>query len=251
MERGWGTQVRDRTGLYLVDQWYPRNMPVSSSQKLRSVGGSDQFVVPLSKPTLNGHLWFPCPCGGPVAAVLAHGFKSFLSHQDHTHGSYARRGQDLGSLQAEEQQEQLGRCILDWRVPSNHQILHLSSQRYRSVMKCLSFQVHFPKIQSNWRHFDPDVRIRCASGYGCHLQHLQARRRPWCAKLTWSARLKWLRCPINRRMLRRRPCHESDPYHGGNGATCSHCMPMLLDSPWHHPGLLCEGKLSKKDGEYT
>ena len=149
--------MRDRTGLAVsclkTSDIHRTHMPVSSSQKLRSLRGSDKFVDPLYKPI--HPQWSPmvsmhCQCEGPVAAVLAHGSKSFLSHQDHAHGSYARRGQ------------------------SNHQILHLSSQThrsYRSVMKCLSFQVHFLKIQStNWGHFGPDVRQN-QIWFGCHLQH--------------------------------------------------------------------------------
>lgn len=192
---GWGNweiQVRDRTGLAVsclkTSDIHRTHMPVSSSQKLRSLRGSDKFVDPLYKPI--HPQWSPmvsmhCQCEGPVAAVLAHGSKSFLSHQDHAHGSYARRGQDLGSLQAEEQQEQLGRYILHGTIKSSDPASKFSNTS--KLSKCHEVSKFPSPLPQDTKHQLGPLWPRCQTESDMvwvSSPARQVRRRRWCANPT-------------------------------------------------------------------
>ena len=198
---GWGNweiQVRDRTEqglLYLVSRpvisteltclCLPhRNSEVCEaviSSLTHSINPSMQSMHPQWSPMVSMH----CQCEGPVAAVRAHGYKRFLSHQDHAHGSYARRGQDLGSLQAEEQQEQLGRYILHGTIKSSDPASKFSN--ISKLSKCHEVSKFPSPLPQDTKHQLGPLWPRCQTESDMvwvSSPARQVRRRAWCANPT-------------------------------------------------------------------
>ena len=128
----------------------------------------------INPSTLNGHPWFPCIANarGQWQLYWRTGPKASCRIKTTRTAHMPGEGKTWAVYKQKSSKSSL--AATSCTVLSNHQILHLSSQThrsYRSVMKCLSFQVHFLKIQStNWGHFGPDVRQN-QIWFGCHLQH--------------------------------------------------------------------------------